>query len=190
MFPPLFFPSPWPYANLEKGYDLVTGQQAPERIFRWVLHFWCISWVRDSLLAICAYADTQCDDGDVPLRVCVHVCDGACRWASSRYTLTQLDGLTCIQPVLRWKCYPWALMWRNRPRGSLGWTPFKCFYCHFFLHFILDGVIVSHFFFFKDVWGSKEASSIARLCCWKAFIMPSYFLCRRVCLLVCLSTCG
>uniref|UniRef100_H2LQZ3 Astrotactin 2 n=1 Tax=Oryzias latipes TaxID=8090 RepID=H2LQZ3_ORYLA len=25
---------PWPYANLEKGYDLVTGQQAPERIFR------------------------------------------------------------------------------------------------------------------------------------------------------------
>ncbi len=37
--------SPWPYANLEKGYDLVTGGQAPERIFRWVLHFWCISWV-------------------------------------------------------------------------------------------------------------------------------------------------
>lgn len=27
--------SPWPYANLEKGYDLVTGEQAPERIFRW-----------------------------------------------------------------------------------------------------------------------------------------------------------
>lgn len=26
--------SPWPYANLEKGYDLVTGEQAPERIFR------------------------------------------------------------------------------------------------------------------------------------------------------------
>ena len=26
--------SPWPYANLEKGYDLVTGQQAPEKIFR------------------------------------------------------------------------------------------------------------------------------------------------------------
>uniref|UniRef100_A0A3Q2XY74 Astrotactin 2 n=1 Tax=Hippocampus comes TaxID=109280 RepID=A0A3Q2XY74_HIPCM len=25
---------PWPYANLEKGYDLVTGEQAPERIFR------------------------------------------------------------------------------------------------------------------------------------------------------------
>uniref|UniRef100_A0A8C4D9Y1 Astrotactin 2 n=1 Tax=Dicentrarchus labrax TaxID=13489 RepID=A0A8C4D9Y1_DICLA len=25
---------PWPYANLEKGYDLVTGKQAPERIFR------------------------------------------------------------------------------------------------------------------------------------------------------------
>uniref|UniRef100_A0A3B3UJ77 Astrotactin 2 n=1 Tax=Poecilia latipinna TaxID=48699 RepID=A0A3B3UJ77_9TELE len=25
---------PWPYANLEKGYDLVTGAQAPERIFR------------------------------------------------------------------------------------------------------------------------------------------------------------
>ncbi|KAJ8263691.1 hypothetical protein COCON_G00161480 [Conger conger] len=25
---------PWPYANLEKGYDLVTGQQAPEKIFR------------------------------------------------------------------------------------------------------------------------------------------------------------
>uniref|UniRef100_A0A3B3ZV71 Uncharacterized protein n=1 Tax=Periophthalmus magnuspinnatus TaxID=409849 RepID=A0A3B3ZV71_9GOBI len=25
---------PWPYATLEKGYDLVTGQQAPERIFR------------------------------------------------------------------------------------------------------------------------------------------------------------
>ncbi|XP_036384266.1 astrotactin-2-like isoform X1 [Megalops cyprinoides] len=25
---------PWPYTNLEKGYDLVTGQQAPERIFR------------------------------------------------------------------------------------------------------------------------------------------------------------
>uniref|UniRef100_A0A3P9J3M2 Astrotactin 2 n=1 Tax=Oryzias latipes TaxID=8090 RepID=A0A3P9J3M2_ORYLA len=25
---------PWPYANLEKGYDLVTGQQAPERILR------------------------------------------------------------------------------------------------------------------------------------------------------------
>uniref|UniRef100_A0A3Q3RB94 MACPF domain-containing protein n=1 Tax=Monopterus albus TaxID=43700 RepID=A0A3Q3RB94_MONAL len=24
---------PWPYANLEKGYDLVTGEQAPERIF-------------------------------------------------------------------------------------------------------------------------------------------------------------
>lgn len=28
--------SPWPYTNLERGYDLVTGQQAPERIFRWV----------------------------------------------------------------------------------------------------------------------------------------------------------
>lgn len=26
--------SPWPYTNLEKGYDLVTGEQAPERIFR------------------------------------------------------------------------------------------------------------------------------------------------------------
>uniref|UniRef100_A0A674MBG2 Astrotactin 2 n=1 Tax=Takifugu rubripes TaxID=31033 RepID=A0A674MBG2_TAKRU len=25
---------PWPYTNLEKGYDLVTGEQAPERIFR------------------------------------------------------------------------------------------------------------------------------------------------------------
>uniref|UniRef100_A0A3P8WHH1 Astrotactin 2 n=1 Tax=Cynoglossus semilaevis TaxID=244447 RepID=A0A3P8WHH1_CYNSE len=25
---------PWPYANLEKGYDLVTGEQAPEKIFR------------------------------------------------------------------------------------------------------------------------------------------------------------
>ncbi|KAM8872577.1 astrotactin-2 isoform 2-T2 [Synchiropus picturatus] len=25
---------PWPYAHLEKGYDLVTGEQAPERIFR------------------------------------------------------------------------------------------------------------------------------------------------------------
>uniref|UniRef100_A0A672GE19 Astrotactin 2 n=1 Tax=Salarias fasciatus TaxID=181472 RepID=A0A672GE19_SALFA len=25
---------PWPYATLEKGYDLVTGEQAPERIFR------------------------------------------------------------------------------------------------------------------------------------------------------------
>ncbi|XP_073697135.1 astrotactin-2 [Garra rufa] len=25
---------PWPYSNLEKGYDLVTGQQAPEKIFR------------------------------------------------------------------------------------------------------------------------------------------------------------
>ncbi|XP_077593059.1 astrotactin 2 isoform X1 [Stigmatopora nigra] len=25
---------PWPYANLEKGYDLVTGEQSPERIFR------------------------------------------------------------------------------------------------------------------------------------------------------------
>ncbi|XP_061656795.1 astrotactin-2 isoform X2 [Syngnathoides biaculeatus] len=24
---------PWPYANLEKGYDLVTGEQAPEKIF-------------------------------------------------------------------------------------------------------------------------------------------------------------
>ncbi|CAB1446351.1 unnamed protein product, partial [Pleuronectes platessa] len=24
---------PWPYANLETGYDLVTGEQAPERIF-------------------------------------------------------------------------------------------------------------------------------------------------------------
>lgn len=32
---PLLVPlSPWPYANLEKGYDLVTGEQAPERIFR------------------------------------------------------------------------------------------------------------------------------------------------------------
>uniref|UniRef100_A0A8K9XEI7 Astrotactin 2 n=1 Tax=Oncorhynchus mykiss TaxID=8022 RepID=A0A8K9XEI7_ONCMY len=25
---------PWPYTNLEKGYDLVTGEQAPEKIFR------------------------------------------------------------------------------------------------------------------------------------------------------------
>uniref|UniRef100_A0A8C9RLN2 Astrotactin 2 n=1 Tax=Scleropages formosus TaxID=113540 RepID=A0A8C9RLN2_SCLFO len=25
---------PWPYSNLEKGYDLVTGEQAPEKIFR------------------------------------------------------------------------------------------------------------------------------------------------------------
>uniref|UniRef100_A0AAR2L1P4 MACPF domain-containing protein n=1 Tax=Pygocentrus nattereri TaxID=42514 RepID=A0AAR2L1P4_PYGNA len=25
---------PWPYSNLERGYDLVTGEQAPERIFR------------------------------------------------------------------------------------------------------------------------------------------------------------
>ncbi|XP_035234487.1 astrotactin-2-like isoform X2 [Anguilla anguilla] len=25
---------PWPYANLEKGYDLVTGEQGPEKIFR------------------------------------------------------------------------------------------------------------------------------------------------------------
>ncbi|XP_076139571.1 astrotactin-2 isoform X1 [Alosa pseudoharengus] len=25
---------PWPYTNLERGYDLVTGEQAPERIFR------------------------------------------------------------------------------------------------------------------------------------------------------------
>ncbi|KAI9524637.1 hypothetical protein NQZ68_016646 [Dissostichus eleginoides] len=25
---------PWPYADLEKGYDLVKGEQAPERIFR------------------------------------------------------------------------------------------------------------------------------------------------------------
>ncbi|CAB1318524.1 unnamed protein product, partial [Coregonus sp. 'balchen'] len=24
---------PWPYTNLEKGYDLVTGEQAPEKIF-------------------------------------------------------------------------------------------------------------------------------------------------------------
>lgn len=27
--------SPWPYSNLERGYDLVTGEQAPEKIFRW-----------------------------------------------------------------------------------------------------------------------------------------------------------
>uniref|UniRef100_A0A8C7FBV1 Astrotactin 2 n=1 Tax=Oncorhynchus kisutch TaxID=8019 RepID=A0A8C7FBV1_ONCKI len=25
---------PWPYTNLEKGYDLVTGEQTPEKIFR------------------------------------------------------------------------------------------------------------------------------------------------------------
>ncbi|GAA6085710.1 astrotactin-2-like isoform X1 [Tachysurus ichikawai] len=25
---------PWPYSNLERGYDLVTGEQAPEKIFR------------------------------------------------------------------------------------------------------------------------------------------------------------
>uniref|UniRef100_A0A6Q2XJK5 MACPF domain-containing protein n=1 Tax=Esox lucius TaxID=8010 RepID=A0A6Q2XJK5_ESOLU len=25
---------PWPYTNLEKGYDIVTGEQAPEKIFR------------------------------------------------------------------------------------------------------------------------------------------------------------
>ncbi|KAG7480456.1 hypothetical protein MATL_G00056280 [Megalops atlanticus] len=25
---------PWPYTNLERGYDLVTGEQAPEKIFR------------------------------------------------------------------------------------------------------------------------------------------------------------
>ncbi|CDQ89136.1 unnamed protein product, partial [Oncorhynchus mykiss] len=24
---------PWPYTNLEKGYDLVTGEQTPEKIF-------------------------------------------------------------------------------------------------------------------------------------------------------------
>lgn len=124
-----FFSSPWPYANLEKGYDLVTGQQAPERIFRWVLHFWYVSRVHDSADHLCLRRHTG-DDGGVPLHVC------ACLWQSmqmgSRYTLTQLDGLTHAQPVLRWKCYPWALMWRNRPKGSLGWTPFKCFYCHFF----------------------------------------------------------
>ncbi|MGH0153124.1 UNVERIFIED_CONTAM: hypothetical protein FKN15_023932 [Acipenser sinensis] len=25
---------PWPYTTLERGYDLVTGEQAPEKIFR------------------------------------------------------------------------------------------------------------------------------------------------------------
>lgn len=36
----LFFSSssyrPWPYTTLERGYDLVTGEQAPEKILRWV----------------------------------------------------------------------------------------------------------------------------------------------------------
>jgi hypothetical protein len=38
----IFFPflclfhRPWPYTTLERGYDLVTGEQAPEKILRWV----------------------------------------------------------------------------------------------------------------------------------------------------------
>lgn len=36
--PQLLFPSlpprPWPYTTLERGYDLVTGEQAPEKILR------------------------------------------------------------------------------------------------------------------------------------------------------------
>lgn len=48
--------SPWPYANLEKGYDLVTGEQAPERIFRWVLHFQCISsWHVFGCVCMCVW---------------------------------------------------------------------------------------------------------------------------------------
>lgn len=27
-------PRPWPYTTLERGYDLVTGEQAPEKILR------------------------------------------------------------------------------------------------------------------------------------------------------------
>lgn len=38
--PQLLSPSwsrrPWPYTTLERGYDLVTGEQAPEKILRWV----------------------------------------------------------------------------------------------------------------------------------------------------------
>lgn len=31
---PLSPPRPWPYTTLERGYDLVTGEQAPEKILR------------------------------------------------------------------------------------------------------------------------------------------------------------
>lgn len=33
---PSWSPRPWPYTTLERGYDLVTGEQAPEKILRWV----------------------------------------------------------------------------------------------------------------------------------------------------------
>lgn len=29
-----YFLRPWPYTTLERGYDLVTGEQAPEKILR------------------------------------------------------------------------------------------------------------------------------------------------------------
>lgn len=118
--------SPWPYANLEKGYDLVTGEQAPERIFRWVLHSWYVSREHDFLWP----SVTRRRGMNAVFLAFVCVCAHVCATEHADEHPAELDGhtnATCTEV----KLYPWALMWKNSPRCSPAKTSFKCFYCHF-----------------------------------------------------------
>lgn len=101
-----------------------------------------------------------------------HVFVCACVWQSIQMSIPQIRIDTVgwthkYEPGVEVKSHPRALVWWNSPRGRPGWTPFKCFYCHFCLLLILDGGhCVWHF---CKKCKSQRTHSVLASCSFKTF---------------------